>query len=347
MIEEFIDTSPKNGHRAFQKWRQTHPEGFCLNHLQGETYLLHAAQCRHFGNTVWGRDSGHSLTRSRKVCGTYSAELEVWAVTRGFSVKACQDCAPRRAATEFVAYHSSRLMGEEYWPETQFHFFSRKSERFLHQAIGSRIWLIVSASRPNRLSYYLAGVYTGAEINPEGKGFGITGQGTPFRPPFEINSLPWFRELLQEQGNFSFGFNALRSNRVIGGLRRLLSELGGRPVLQADEVLDARPFIEGAVQRVFVNRYERDPFAREQCIARHGCRCEACGFDFEKAYGELGRGFIHVHHLKPLSEIKGKHAVDPVADLRPVCANCHAMIHRSVEMLTIKELKERLQRAEC
>lgn len=85
---------------------------------------------------------------------------------------------------------------------------------------------------------------------------------------------------------------------------------------------------EGAVRRVAVNVYERDPAARAQCIAKHGTSCVVCGFSFERAYGAIGRGFIHVHHLEPLGVAKAEHTVDPVADLRPVCPNCHAMLHR-------------------
>ena len=53
-----------------------------------------------------------------------------------------------------------------------------------------------------------------------------------------------------------------------------------------------------------------------------------CGFDFEKTYGEIGKGFIHVHHIVPVSEIGESYRVDYEKDLIPVCPNCHAMLHR-------------------
>jgi 5-methylcytosine-specific restriction enzyme A len=62
-------------------------------------------------------------------------------------------------------------------------------------------------------------------------------------------------------------------------------------------------FPEGAVRRVEVNRYERDRRARAACIAHHGTACSVCGFGFEKSYGVLGRGFIHVHHLTEISAV--------------------------------------------
>lgn len=100
---------------------------------------------------------------------------------------------------------------------------------------------------------------------------------------------------------------------------------------------------EGAKKTVTVNTYERDPAARQKCIDRWGVTCRACGFDFQKTYGELGKGFIHVHHLKPLSEIGEAYELDATEDLRPVCPNCHAMLHRKIPALSIEELMEILR----
>jgi len=113
-----------------------------------------------------------------------------------------------------------------------------------------------------------------------------------------------------------------------------------------DEVEDDDPRImEGAKKRVAVNQYERSPVARKKCIDKHGCKCSVCGFDFERKYGEIGKGFIHVHHIRELSEIGEEYEVDPVRDLRPVCPNCHAMIHRKREKtLVIEELKDIISR---
>ena len=67
--------------------------------------------------------------------------------------------------------------------------------------------------------------------------------------------------------------------------------------------------------------------------------------DFEKAYGEVGKNIIHVHHLKPLSEIKDEYKVDPENDLRPVCPNCHMIIHRRKPVFSIDEVKAMLENA--
>jgi len=99
------------------------------------------------------------------------------------------------------------------------------------------------------------------------------------------------------------------------------------------------PFIEGAKKQITVNAYERSATARKKCIEHHGCYCAVCGLDFTHLYGGLGEGFIHVHHIKPLSEINREYILDPINDLIPVCPNCHAMIHQTKPVKGISEMK--------
>ena len=88
-----------------------------------------------------------------------------------------------------------------------------------------------------------------------------------------------------------------------------------------------------------VNRYERDPELRARCIDFHGSNCKICSFDFARIYGWIGNGFCHVHHIRPLSEVAGRHEVNPITDMIPVCANCHAMLHSRIPALTPDELR--------
>ena len=99
-------------------------------------------------------------------------------------------------------------------------------------------------------------------------------------------------------------------------------------------------FIEGSAKRVTRNSHERNPKAREDCKRIHGLDCSVCGFNFQDAYGDLGVGFIEVHHLNPISKASGPRKVSPKDDLRPVCPNCHRMIHRKKDALSIKELRQ-------
>ena len=60
---------------------------------------------------------------------------------------------------------------------------------------------------------------------------------------------------------------------------------------------------------------------------------------FAKTYGDLGKEFIEVHHLHPVSE--GVREVNPVEDLIPLCSNCHSMIHRQEDVSDWKGLREK------
>lgn len=91
-----------------------------------------------------------------------------------------------------------------------------------------------------------------------------------------------------------------------------------------------RTYPGAAVVSVTANRYEHDPGARRACIAHRGSSCAACGFSFELAYGELGKDFIDVHHVVPPAQLGGGYQLDPLTDLVPLCANCHAMAHFGV-----------------
>lgn len=108
---------------------------------------------------------------------------------------------------------------------------------------------------------------------------------------------------------------------------------------QPNEVQNTLGLTEGAVRQVMVNAYERNPAARARCMEVHGSTCVVCGFNFLAAYGPEASGYIHVHHLLPLSSIGTKYEVDPVADLCPVCPNCHAVIHMTNPPRSIAEVK--------
>ncbi len=102
---------------------------------------------------------------------------------------------------------------------------------------------------------------------------------------------------------------------------------------------DSEELFEGIKRTITVNSYERNSKARQLCVKYWKAICAVCNFDFEKKYGEIGKGFIHVHHLTPVSKIGKTYQVDPINDLIPVCPNCHSMLHKEEPPLTIDELK--------
>ena len=99
-------------------------------------------------------------------------------------------------------------------------------------------------------------------------------------------------------------------------------------------------------EKVFISkRRERDPKLREQALALHGYDCMSCGFNFEAFYGEIGKGFIEVHHVVPLAAAKERRT-DPDTDLIVLCANCHRMVHRQKGIcLSLNEIRSHITRA--
>lgn len=108
----------------------------------------------------------------------------------------------------------------------------------------------------------------------------------------------------------------------------------------SDTITAVKTYLEGMANQVIQKKYERNPKARIACLQHYGFSCSVCGFNFEEQYGSLGKYFIHVHHIIPISMIGKQYIINPVKDLRPVCPNCHAMLHKREPQLTIEELKK-------
>jgi len=113
--------------------------------------------------------------------------------------------------------------------------------------------------------------------------------------------------------------------------------------LIAEEISSAEHFIEGAAKTIQVNTYERNQKARQSCLDYYGARCCVCDFDFGKVYGEMFDDFIHVHHLRPVSAIASSYKLNPIEDLRPVCPNCHAILHKKNPPYTIKQVQRMIK----
>lgn len=133
-----------------------------------------------------------------------------------------------------------------------------------------------------------------------------------------------------------------------GGLNtlcfRVLQENGFSIILKSDvqsfpeEIEHHEIDSEGSVTQITVNRYERDASAKSKALKHYGTKCQVCSFDFFMSFGEIGAGFIDVHHIRPLSQVGREYLIDPIRDLRPVCPNCHAMLHRQTPPYTMEEL---------
>ena len=194
----------------------------------------------------------------------------------------------------------------------------------------------------------------------------IVGRGIvkgPYRFDYEHrlrnpNGLPWAHQIPVEWSSDFEPIDILLGSepstvlRLSGErLRRLENALTSRQsvddesIASPQEIADTATLYEGAKHRRTVSVYERDSEARKRCLAHYGTRCFICGFNFGDVYGEVGEGFIHVHHLTPLSQVGAEYQVDPIRDLRPICPNCHAIVHRRKPAYSVEEVKEFLLRA--
>ncbi len=148
------------------------------------------------------------------------------------------------------------------------------------------------------------------------------------------------------QWNTQSSGTLLKAN-VAEGVRQLFSERRVRiPRLDA---LGAVTFLEGGATQVLTTRHERSKDARQACIEHHGCVCHVCKFDFGRFYGFRARGFIEVHHLRPISQENKKEQIDPKRDLIPLCPNCHRVAHMrgtKEEPISIKQLRAMVKQHE-
>ena len=101
---------------------------------------------------------------------------------------------------------------------------------------------------------------------------------------------------------------------------------------------------EGGARVVISVRPERDPRLRRAAISLHGLDCMACGFNFGRFYGEIGKDYVEVHHVVQLAHAKVERTrTDPETDLIVLCANCHRVVHRRRHVcLTLGELRRHI-----
>ena len=162
-----------------------------------------------------------------------------------------------------------------------------------------------------------------------------------------IASLVGVRVIRQDRRSRAFSmeedravfFTEAGERDLIDRVRTLKSEADEMAQVPADDPLTT-PVMEGGKKKYLTTRYERVLANRLAAIRIHGTTCQVCGFNFEEHYGELGKDYIEVHHLRPLSSLDEEVEVDPVQDLACICANCHRMMHRAGDhVMTVEELK--------
>ena len=112
-------------------------------------------------------------------------------------------------------------------------------------------------------------------------------------------------------------------------------------ISDVEQVENENDFSEGKKKYRLSSFFERKAKIRAETVKFHGLKCAVCSFDFVETYGELGKDFIEVHHIIPISSFDGERNVNPQTDMTVLCANCHRMMHRSKDrVLTVEELSE-------
>ncbi len=128
--------------------------------------------------------------------------------------------------------------------------------------------------------------------------------------------------------------------------RKLFAQIQESPAFgfSSLSVNEVRLYAEGKIKTVTSKNYDRSPHARQACIEHYGYTCCVCRFNFQNTYGPLGRNYIEVHHLKRVADIGKEYLIDPIKDLRPVCANCHRMLHKRRPPFSVQELIKNIRR---
>ncbi len=132
-----------------------------------------------------------------------------------------------------------------------------------------------------------------------------------------------------------------REGTPIGAGERRSSVPEESQILSED---DESAFPEGVVSYQQHRDRERDPalierVKRDRMKTAGVLECEACGFDFAKVFGTHGSGFIEAHHTKPVATLDGS-SKTRASDIALVCSNCHRMLHRGEELLSVQQLQD-------
>jgi len=277
------------------------------------------------------------------------------------------DEAVRQAADQFLdgarglelrpavkAYFKKNKNGGSFWLEIQ-----KPSEdirlidvellkEILPITLRVRIWYYLSESHLPLKHIELGDVYLGNErvgcsaVQPrqswrtqlEHEGIAVEGIEYPLRKLLFVNSSQEMSsaitEILRDLWNIASDIKAGKTTTERHFFPEELSEL------------DAQ-YYEGTASQISVNKYERSKQAREICLAHYGAQCQICRIIFKEKYGDIGEGFMHVHHVIPLHSAGQSYEVDPINHLVPVCPNCHAMLHQKKPPYSVEEMKGKLR----
>jgi 5-methylcytosine-specific restriction enzyme A len=144
---------------------------------------------------------------------------------------------------------------------------------------------------------------------------------------YELNALPDEAKLRADLQNIVRAYRALTYRGGIDADVDSQSDVAEEFGIPTDaSITETRKY-------VYHRKIERNRIAARQAKKFHGTRCQACELDFAERYGEIGKGFIEAHHLRPIATLEEGVPVkyDLAADFSVLCSNCHRMIHRFID----------------
>ena len=161
-------------------------------------------------------------------------------------------------------------------------------------------------------------------------------RGVPSRIKPPSCGKEYLLSLFQEVQNCNV-FSKIKESAVLAAKECLATDSTVR-TMNAYEFYEGSPLLISHIVRER-NRGLIETAKRQFQIDHQGrLYCEICGFDFKKAYGDLGDGFIEAHHVKPISTMREGEKTN-IEDLIMLCSNCHSMIHRKTPCVSVEYLK--------
>ena len=211
------------------------------------------------------------------------------------------------------------------------------------------VWLFVTEKKtPDRTQY--SDYFDGRQLAWDGQTSGRTDDWIINHENLGLELLLFYRKEKYEfpkAGFRYFGPLSYRSHsrqNPTHFILHVVDNLEKAVVQDVESMAVEEEYFEGRKKERLSAYYERNPRLRIAAICFHGLTCSVCGFDFEKTYGQRGKGYIEVHHLKAVSTLSQPSSVDPKHDMAVLCSNCHRMIHRRKDNpLSLGELKEILK----
>ena len=127
-----------------------------------------------------------------------------------------------------------------------------------------------------------------------------------------------------------FAYNDIKEN-----LKKIESEKVKMKTFDENFII-AEGFKKVTEKAVYERSKKLRNFAIEYYTVNGRINCNCCNFNFQDFYGNIGQGFIEIHHIKPIFQYEenlNDTMIKAVTNLIPVCSNCHRMIHRSRKQL--------------